>query len=102
MDVLNGFDPKNNAQDRRILYEVTGMRLDLHEFRDQYSSESEESEEEIGHSRSYFDLDNAYLYGSYAAERQDTDVGDPNSLNRWLGYRNESVACEAETYLKEQ
>jgi len=32
--VLNGFDPENNVQDRRILYEVTGMRIFGQEFRD--------------------------------------------------------------------
>ena len=30
--VLNGFDPARNDQDRRILFEVTGMRLDKDDF----------------------------------------------------------------------
>lgn len=40
--VLDGFDPHNNAQDRLILYEVTGMRTSLKELRYGESSESEE------------------------------------------------------------
>ena len=36
--VLIGFDPLNNAQDRLILYEVTGMRTNLDEFQDDASS----------------------------------------------------------------
>ena len=38
--VLDGFDPANNELDRRILYEVTGMRLRSSEFRDEDSSDS--------------------------------------------------------------
>ena len=61
--VIDGFDPENNAQDRRLLYEVTGMRLNLDEFRDNFSSGSNESEQEDNsHSHSYFDLENAFLY----------------------------------------
>ena len=40
--VLDGFDPHNNAQDRRILFEVTGMRTNLEEFREGESSDSDD------------------------------------------------------------
>ena len=34
-NLLDGFDPEKNESDRRILYEVVGMRLDHMEFRDE-------------------------------------------------------------------
>ena len=37
--LLDGFDPLENNQDRRILYEVTGLRLFENEFRDFDSSD---------------------------------------------------------------
>ena len=37
--LLDGFDPLENDQDRRILYEVTGLRLFENEFRDFDSSD---------------------------------------------------------------
>ena len=36
--VLEGFDPLNNEIDRRMLFEVTGMRLRNNEFLDDSSS----------------------------------------------------------------
>ena len=36
-DIMEGFDPDNNEQDRRMLYEVTGMRLNRDEFLDEDS-----------------------------------------------------------------
>ena len=44
--ILDEFDPVSNAQDRRILYEVTGMRLDKDEFRNEESSGSEDGDEQ--------------------------------------------------------
>ena len=38
--VLEGFDPINNQLDRRMLFEVTGMRLHSDEFNDNSSSDS--------------------------------------------------------------
>ena len=32
--LLDGFDPANDEDDRRLLYEVTGLRLEDSEFRD--------------------------------------------------------------------
>lgn len=37
---MEGFDPDNNEQDRRMLYEVTGMRLNRDEFLDEDSQDS--------------------------------------------------------------
>lgn len=44
-EVLEGFDPVNNWQDRRMLYEVTGMRLRSDEFQDDTSSDSGKDDE---------------------------------------------------------
>ena len=41
-----GFDPENNEQDRRILYEVMGMRLYRDEFYENGSSDSEIEEDD--------------------------------------------------------
>ena len=45
--VLDGFDPKQNVQDRRTLYEVTGMRLDREEFQHDDDSSDEEGNDEV-------------------------------------------------------
>ena len=42
---MDGFDPGNDEWDRRMLFEVTGMRLFKEEFHDQDSSESLEDDE---------------------------------------------------------
>ena len=42
--ILKGFDPVNDKQDRCILYEITGMRLQVDEFRDGESSDSHSEE----------------------------------------------------------
>ena len=44
--VLSGFDPENNVQDRRTLFEVTGMRIFRDEFLEEDSSDSEWDEEQ--------------------------------------------------------
>ena len=38
---MNGFDPRTNEKDRRMLYEVAGVRLFPDEFRDDSSSDSD-------------------------------------------------------------
>ena len=38
---MDGFDPKNSVNDRRLLYEVTGKRMFANEFKDGASSEDE-------------------------------------------------------------
>ena len=39
-----GFDPENNEQDRRILYEVMGMRIYRDEFCENGSSDDDSEE----------------------------------------------------------
>ena len=39
--MLDGFDPEGDVMDRRLLYEVTGLRMYKNEFRDEGSSEGE-------------------------------------------------------------
>ena len=39
--VLTGFNLRNNKQDRRMLFEVTGMRIVRDEFLEECSSDSE-------------------------------------------------------------
>ena len=58
--VIEGFDLLNNEQDRRILYEVLGLRIYRDEFRDEESSDS------LGEDTdplTAFDL--ALMYGNY-------------------------------------
>ena len=43
--VLGGFDLGNNAEDRRMLFEVTGMRISRDEFLEVDSSDDLESDE---------------------------------------------------------
>ena len=43
-ELLDGFDPSRIETDRRILYEVTGMRLNRDEFRAEGSSSSGEDD----------------------------------------------------------
>ena len=43
-NIMVGFDPENNEQDRRILYEVMGMRIYRGEFHENSSSESDGEE----------------------------------------------------------
>lgn len=38
--ILDGFDPENSMQDRRMLFEITGMRLRTDEFQELDSSDS--------------------------------------------------------------
>ena len=44
--ILSGFDLGNNEQDRRMLFEVTGMRIFRDEFLEMDSSDSEGDEEQ--------------------------------------------------------
>ena len=39
--MLDGFSPKLSEVDRRLLYEVTGLRLYADEFRDEESSDDD-------------------------------------------------------------
>ena len=44
---MNGFDPNKNEKDRRLLYEVAGIRLFQNEFIDDSSSDSDGGVEEL-------------------------------------------------------
>lgn len=43
VEFLNGFDPDHNEQDRRLLYEVAGMRINEGEFMDEDLDEEYEN-----------------------------------------------------------
>jgi hypothetical protein len=43
--LCNGFDPENDPWDRRLLYEVTGMRLDERDYRGDDTSSDDENED---------------------------------------------------------
>ena len=64
--VLEGFDPINNPMDRRMLFEVTGIRLYKDEFKDQDSSSSANSDDEQteGSRQRLLDIDYAMM-GAY-------------------------------------
>ena len=42
-----GFDPENDPLDRRLLYEVTGMRLDEQDYRGEDTSSDEDGESSL-------------------------------------------------------
>ena len=42
--ILAGFDPESDKMDRRLLYEITGLRLATDEFRDDDSSNSDDEQ----------------------------------------------------------
>ena len=52
-ELLSGFNPAQNEADRRILFELTGLRLYHDEFKDHDTSSSEEEEESGVESSSY-------------------------------------------------
>jgi len=58
--VIEGFDLLNNEQDRRILYEVLGLRIYRDEFKDDESSDSLGDDTDP---LTEFDL--ALMYGNY-------------------------------------
>ena len=64
--VLSGFDPEKDERDRRLLYEVTGLRLDNDDFRDQTSSEEEGAAEVQG----YLELGLPYVDDLQEAEKE--------------------------------
>ena len=45
---MQGFDPQFDSWDRRILYEVTGSRLDQNDFRGEDTSSDEEDASKAG------------------------------------------------------
>ena len=69
---MEGFDPVNSKADRRILYEVTGMRLYRDEFRGEGSTDSDQDDTEEA-----LPIDYAFMYQHNA---EDEDV-DPLTIN---------------------
>ena len=69
--VIEGFDVVNDAHDRRILFEVNGMRIYRDEFNDEDSSDSQGEDKEP-----FLLIDYAFMYGNY----------DSNTLNDWLKF----------------
>ena len=58
--LVEGFDVMKNEQDRRILYEVLGMRIYRDEFMDEDSSDSQGEDREP-----LLPIDYAFMYGNY-------------------------------------
>ena len=73
--VLDGFDPENIALDRRILYEVTGMRLNVDDYLDEESSASDNDGEEYETT----DFDYAFMQRSSVASQR--EALSPSSIN---------------------
>ena len=61
--MLEGFDPVNDPMDRRVLFEVTGIRLYKDEFKDHDSSSSANSDDEQneGSRQRLLDIDYAMM-----------------------------------------
>ena len=78
--ILDGFDPNTNEQDRRILYEVTGMQIDINDFKGEESTESEDDEEEVdmdkvkGRRASFFDIEYAFLHRQAMEEAEQEEA----------------------------
>ena len=75
--VLEGFDPVNNVVDRRLLFEVTGMRLHSDEFQDGESSESDQGDELLP-------IDYAFMERFDNQEDDDDDTGQKENLTTTL------------------
>ena len=66
--MIEGFDPLNNEQDRRVLYEITGMSIYRDEFKDGYSSDSQGDDKEP-----LLPIDYAFMYANYFDGNGDVD-----------------------------
>ena len=75
--MLEGFDPVNNVVDRRLLFEVTGMRLHSDEFQDGESSESDQGDELLP-------IDYAFMERFDNQEDDDDDTGQKENLTTTL------------------
>ena len=71
--VLSGLDLENNEQDRRILFEVTGMRIFKDEFLEDDSSDSEGDEDQEELLPSDFVMMNRFIDDS--SDSQDEEEG---------------------------
>ena len=81
--ILQGFNPVQNEQDRRILYEFTGMRLYKDEFRDEASSDDEDGDEDEQGSQ-LLPIDYAFMYKSSVAETEEDDESNSIHLGQAL------------------
>ena len=75
--MLSDFDPESDLTDRRLLFEVTGIRLYKDEFNDHDSSSSVSSDEERdqGHNQQLLDIDYAMM-----AQYQDIAISASNQV----------------------
>ena len=84
--VLRDFDPAMNENDRRILFEVTGMRLDKDDFRDgESSNETDSDSDEASNPLAELGMDTT-LQSDLLEHRDNNSVGespydDPSSIN---------------------
>lgn len=74
--MLSGFDPVSDQMDRRVLFEITGIRLYKDEFKDQEisSSANTDDENDYGSQQQLLDIDYAMM-GHY----QDIAIQDSNT-----------------------
>ena len=84
--MLRDFDPAMNENDRRILFEVTGMRLDKDDFRDgESSNETDSDSDEASNPLAELGMDTT-LQSDLLEHRDNNSVGespydDPSSIN---------------------
>ena len=78
--MLEGFDPIENEIDRRLLFEVTGMRLRNNEFHGESSSDSQKDED----SEELLPIDYAFME-RFDDEEDDTGQQEnlTTTLNPW-------------------
>ena len=91
LKLADGFDPQESAWDRRLLYEVAGIRLRDHEFRGEYTSSegdsarhhSEEDDERFAtgarQPRATFDIDRLDQILTNMMNQVDQDPGGDSS-----------------------
>ena len=61
-EMLAVFDPETDEKDRRILFEVTKVRLDESEFRERDSSDSQESNSDSGLDSMLLDINKSAMH----------------------------------------
>ena len=86
--VLNGFDPASNDQDRRILFDVTGMRLDKDDFSGEVGSDSDD---EIAESEKLLPIDFAMMDRFDQGEDEGEDDKQTYALNPWNSYNKTNM-----------
>ena len=76
--LIESFEPYEDPIDRRIFFEITGLRLDDHDFRDDSPNEEDDGLKE-GLTYEVLDIDAAF--GVFPAEENAGDLGQ--SLRRF-------------------